>query len=64
MEVKNGSSLFVLLKGLPSLIHAIVCENLREDICVSVRVTIAMVKHHDQKQGDEEMVYLAYTFIS
>jgi hypothetical protein len=28
---------------------------------VLVRVTIAMMKHHDQKQLGEEKVYLAYT---
>ena len=28
---------------------------------VSVRVSIAVMKHHDQKQVGEERVYLAYT---
>lgn len=35
----------------------------RQSYCVVVlvRVSIAMMKHHDQKQIGEEMVYLAYT---
>ena len=33
-------------------------------VTVLGRVTIAMVKHHDQKQLGEERVYLTYTFTS
>jgi hypothetical protein len=29
--------------------------------CVPVRVTVVVMKHHDQKQLREERVYLAYT---
>jgi hypothetical protein len=32
--------------------------------CVLVRVSIAAMKHHDQKQVREERVYLAYIFIA
>ena len=28
------------------------------------KVTLAMMKHHDQKQAGEERVYSAYTFLS
>lgn len=31
---------------------------------ILVRVFITAMKHHGQKQGGEEGVYLAYTFIS
>ena len=31
------------------------------NLIVLVRVTIAMMKHHDQKQDGEESIYLAYT---
>jgi hypothetical protein len=41
----------------------LVCKNEIRD-SVLVRVPIAVIKHHDQKQVGEEKVYSAYAFIS
>jgi hypothetical protein len=34
---------------------------MEESIFVLVRVVVALMKHHDQTQLGEEMIYLAYT---
>ena len=31
---------------------------------ILVRVTIVVMKHHDQTQAEEERIYLTYTFTS
>jgi hypothetical protein len=52
----KGSLVHCPTKGITSPLFSIAC--------VLVRVTSAMMKHHYQKQAEEERVYLAYTSIS